>query len=56
MSEGVRDSSGIAIPSLLAKEVERDAYGGNVQLSGNGALADVLSEAIKSQRAQNQAG
>jgi 6-phosphofructokinase len=48
VSEGIHDGSGMAIASQLAKEVERDAHG-NVQLSGNGALADVLSEAIKSQ-------
>jgi 6-phosphofructokinase 1 len=31
---------------LLAKKVEHDAHG-NVQLSGNGALADLLCEEIK---------
>jgi 6-phosphofructokinase len=34
------------IASLLAKEVERDAHG-NVQLSGTGALADLLCDEIK---------
>ncbi len=50
VSEGIHDDSGVAIVNQLssqtAKVVERDAHG-NVQLSGNGALADVLSEAIK---------
>jgi 6-phosphofructokinase 1 len=47
VSEGIHDASGEAIATQLAKEVERDAHG-NVQLSGNGALADVLCDAIKS--------
>ena len=47
VSEGIHDASGAPIASLLAKEVERDAHG-NVQLSGNGALADLLCEHIKS--------
>jgi 6-phosphofructokinase 1 len=47
VSEGIHDASGTAIASLLAKEVERDAHG-NVQLSGTGALADLLCEEIKS--------
>ncbi|HAT30583.1 MAG TPA: 6-phosphofructokinase, partial [Janthinobacterium sp.] len=46
VSEGIHDASGAAIASLLSKEVERDAHG-NVQLSGNGALADLLCEEIK---------
>ncbi|MET3134289.1 6-phosphofructokinase [Oxalobacteraceae bacterium GrIS 1.11] len=46
VSEGIHDASGTAIASLLAKEVERDAHG-NVQLSGNGALADLLCDEIK---------
>lgn len=47
VSEGIHDASGTPIASLLAKEVERDAHG-NVQLSGTGALADLLCEEIKS--------
>ncbi|WP_136419217.1 MULTISPECIES: 6-phosphofructokinase [Oxalobacteraceae] len=47
VSEGVHDLSGAPIASLLAKEVERDAHG-NVQLSGSGALADLLCDEIKS--------
>lgn len=47
VSEGIHDSSGTPIASLLAKNIERDAHG-NVQLSGTGALADQLCDAIKS--------
>lgn len=46
VSEGIHDSSGTAIASLLTKEVEHDAHG-NVQLSGTGALADLLCQEIK---------
>ncbi|MGB9992898.1 6-phosphofructokinase [Pseudoduganella rhizocola] len=46
VSEGIHDASGEPIATLLAKEVERDAHG-NVQLSGTGALADLLCEEIK---------
>jgi ATP-dependent phosphofructokinase / diphosphate-dependent phosphofructokinase len=48
VSEGIHDADGNAIASLLAKQVERDAHG-NVQLSGTGALADLLCDAIKEQ-------
>ena len=48
VSEGIHDAAGTPIASLLAKDVEHDAHG-NVQLSGNGALADLLCEAIKAQ-------
>ncbi len=47
VSEGIHDASGEAIASLLSSEVERDAHG-NVQLSGTGALADLLCNEIKS--------
>ncbi|OWW18795.1 6-phosphofructokinase [Noviherbaspirillum denitrificans] len=47
VSEGIHDESGAPIATLLAKDVERDAHG-NVQLSGTGALADLLCEEIKS--------
>ena len=47
VSEGIHDASGEAIASLLSTEVERDAHG-NVQLSGTGALADLLCDEIKS--------
>jgi len=47
VSEGIHDASGSPIAALLAKDLEHDAHG-NVQLSGNGALADLLCEEIKS--------
>jgi len=46
VSEGIHDASGTPITALLAKEMEHDAHG-NLQLSGNGALADLLCEEIK---------
>jgi 6-phosphofructokinase 1 len=46
VSEGVHDASGRPIITQLAKQVEHDAHG-NVQLSGSGALADLLCEEIK---------
>jgi 6-phosphofructokinase 1 len=46
VSEGVHDASGAPILTQLAKQVEHDAHG-NVQLSGTGALADLLCEEIK---------
>lgn len=46
VSEGIHDASGQPILARLAKELERDAHG-NVQLSGSGALADLLCEEIK---------
>jgi len=48
VSEGIHDASGAPIATLLAKEVEKDAHG-NVQLSGTGALADLLCDAIRDQ-------
>lgn len=47
VSEGIHDESGTPIMVKLAKEVEKDAHG-NVQLSGSGALADLLTDYIKS--------
>jgi 6-phosphofructokinase 1 len=47
VSEGIHDASGTPILARLAKELEIDAHG-NVQLSGSGALADLLCEEIKS--------
>lgn len=51
VSEGVHDAGGQAILAQLAERrsggIERDAHG-NVQLSGTGALADLLCEEIKS--------
>ncbi len=46
VSEGIHDENGVPIITKLAKEVEKDAHG-NVQLSGTGALADLLCEEIK---------
>lgn len=47
VSEGIHDESGTPIAAQLAKDLEHDAHG-NVQLSGSGALADLLCEEIKS--------
>jgi 6-phosphofructokinase 1 len=50
VSEGIHDASGQPIMAQLAQRkggtAERDAHG-NVQLSGSGALADLLCEEIK---------
>jgi 6-phosphofructokinase len=46
VSEGIHDDSGAPIVAQLAKTVERDAHG-NLQLSGTGALADLLCDEIK---------
>ena len=46
VSEGIHDKSGQPIIAKLAKNVERDAHG-NVQLSGTGALADLLADTVK---------
>ena len=46
VSEGIHDASGESIAARLASTVERDAHG-NVQLSGTGALADLLCDEIK---------
>ncbi len=46
VSEGIHDENGVPIITKLASEVEKDAHG-NVQLSGTGALADLLCEEIK---------
>ena len=46
VSEGIHDKSGQAIIAQLSKTVEKDAHG-NVQLSGTGALADLLTDTIK---------
>lgn len=47
VSEGIHNAEGTPMVSLLAKNVEHDAHG-NVQLSGTGALADLLCDEIKS--------
>jgi ATP-dependent phosphofructokinase / diphosphate-dependent phosphofructokinase len=46
VSEGIHDATGKSVTEQLAKTVERDAHG-NVQLSGTGALADLLCDEIK---------
>ena len=46
VSEGIHDEAGAAIITKLASTVEKDAHG-NVQLSGTGALADLLCEEVK---------
>ena len=46
VSEGIHDKKGTPIVTQLSKTVEKDAHG-NVQLSGTGALADLLTGAIK---------
>jgi len=47
VSEGIHDASGQPMLAQLAKDLEHDAHG-NVQLSGSGALADLLCEEIRS--------
>ncbi len=47
MSEGIHDDKGEAIITKLIGKTEKDAHG-NVQLSGTGALADLLCEEVKS--------
>ncbi len=46
VSEGIHDKDGNAIISRLQSEVEKDAHG-NVQLSGTGALGDLLADLVK---------
>jgi 6-phosphofructokinase 1 len=50
VAEGIRDGSGAPIAAQLAKEREHDAHG-NLQLSGTGAIADMLCEQIRSRLA-----
>jgi 6-phosphofructokinase 1 len=50
VSEGIHDAAGTPIITTLAKELERDDHG-NLQLSGTGALADLLCEEIKARLA-----
>jgi 6-phosphofructokinase len=47
LSEGIHDGEGAPLSAKLAATVEKDAHG-NVQLSGSGALADLLCDRIKS--------
>ena len=46
VSEGIQDKDGTPIITKLSKTVEKDAHG-NVQLSGTGALGDLLCSLIK---------
>jgi len=46
VSEGVHDETGTPIVTRFAKQLERDAHG-NVQLSGTGALADLLCDQVR---------
>ncbi|WP_077037964.1 6-phosphofructokinase [Pelomonas sp. KK5] len=46
VSEGIHGADGTPILTQLSSSVEKDAHG-NVQLSGTGALADLLCEEIK---------
>jgi 6-phosphofructokinase len=48
VSEGISDDKGNPIITALMKNVEKDAHG-NVQLSGTGALGDLLSDLVKEQ-------
>lgn len=46
VSEGISDVNGVPIITKLSKSVEKDAHG-NIQLSGTGALGDLLVKEIK---------
>jgi 6-phosphofructokinase 1 len=46
VSEGIQDSDGKPIATMLCKELEVDDHG-NVQLAGTGILGDLLSQTIK---------
>ncbi len=48
VSEGVHDKDGTPMVLKLTENEERDAHG-NVQLSGTGALGDLLAEQIKAE-------
>jgi 6-phosphofructokinase 1 len=45
VSEGIQNEDGVAIAAVMS-ERERDAHG-NIQLSGSGALGDMLSDFLK---------
>ena len=47
LSEGIHDAAGEPLAVKLAPTIEKDAHG-NLQLSGSGALADLLCHRIKS--------
>jgi len=46
VSEGIHDESGVPMVTKLMDSVEKDDHG-NVQLSGTGALGDLLSKIVK---------
>lgn len=46
VSEGISDANGEPIATKLVENVEKDAHG-NVQLSGTGALGDLLADHLK---------
>ena len=46
VSEGIIDENGTPIIAKLTKDIERDSHG-NIQLSGTGALGDLLASTIK---------
>lgn len=46
VSEGIADKDGVPIITKLMEDVETDMHG-NVQLSGTGALGDLLSDYVK---------
>lgn len=46
VSEGISDAKGMQIITKLSEDVEKDAHG-NVQLSGSGALGDLLADQIR---------
>jgi len=47
VSEGIRDTDGTPLSVRFAENVVKDAHG-NIQLSGTGALADLLCDEIRS--------
>jgi len=46
VSEGIVDKNGVPMMTILSKNTEVDAHG-NVQLSGTGALGDLLSDLVR---------
>ena len=46
VSEGITDQTGQAIATQLANHKEQDAHG-NIQLSGSGALGDMLAHTVR---------
>ena len=46
VSEGIQDEKGVPIIASLMERIEKDAHG-NIQLSGTGALGDLLCKYIK---------